>query len=72
MNAYFVFLIRKNQVAHLAAHLVAGLIAITVLSGIASGNTKPAPVSSRVLTVSRPLPAAPAGTLADASQSLRR
>ncbi|MDB6115767.1 MAG: hypothetical protein JWQ83_2018 [Lacunisphaera sp.] len=73
MNAYFIFLVRKNQVAHLALHLIAGLIAVTFLSGVASGKTKHAPVSSSVLAVSPAFMAAsPAGTLAAADQPVRR
>ena len=63
MNGYFIFLMRKNQVAQLALHLIAGLIAVTVLSGAASGKTKRAPVTPNLLA---------AGTLAASDQPVRR
>lgn len=73
MNAYFIFLVRKNQVAQLALHLLAGLIAVTFLSGAATGNAKHEPVAPAALSASPALPvAASAGTLAIVDQSLGR
>ncbi len=68
MNTLFVFIVRRDHIAQLTAHLAAGLVALALLSGMATATPKqisPQLAAPRSLEASVMTPASAADALSD-------